>query len=97
MDLEKHRNKNGTINGVSALSEFTGLPQDDIKSMFHDAQENNRKLESCPYHEFSPNPELAGDHMRPVNRHKAYMCIHCKGTVTPTMYRWHEIGRRPKP
>lgn len=95
MDLEKHRNKNGTINGVSALSDYTGLPQEEVKSIFNEVQANNAKLNACPYHEFEKNPDPDAD--RPINRHRRYICIHCGGTVTDTMHRWHELGRRPKP
>lgn len=95
MDLEKHRNKNGTINGVSALSEFTGLSQNDVKSIFQDVQDNNAKLNSCPYHEFEPNPDEFSD--RAINRHKRYICKCCGGHVSDVMYRWHELGRRAKP
>lgn len=91
MDLEKHRNKNGTINGVSALSEFTGLGQGEVQAIFQQVKANNAKLEACQYHEFELHEQ------GPVFSRWKYRCVHCGGVINGSDYRWHEIGRRPKP
>lgn len=91
MDLEKHRNPNGTYNGVSALSEFSGLPKGDVQAIFEQVKENNAKLNGCQYHEFELHEQGAL-----VSRSK-FRCIHCGGTINGDQYRWHELGRRAKP
>ena len=89
MDLDKHKNQNGTYNGVDALSELTGLSKGDVKDIFKQVQENQAKLDGCAYHEFVLFDSVGA-------RHK-YMCVNCSGEINGTQYRWHELGRRPKP
>jgi|GEM_PF-3910079 hypothetical protein len=88
-------NEEKTIDGVSVLSKLTGLPKGDIAGIWEEVQINNQLLSECPYHEFELNRAVLSDRLR--SRHKMYICRHCCGTISESMYRWHEIGRRPKP
>lgn len=91
MDIEKHKNENGTYNGVSALSEFSGLPKSDVQAIFEQVKENSAKLNACQYHEFELHEQAQ------ILTRSKFRCIHCGGTISGSDYRWHELGRRPKP
>ena len=91
MDLKKHQNQDGTFNGVTALSELTGLPADEIARMAGEVKANQDKMNGCPYHEFELHEQN-----QLLTRSK-FRCIHCGGIITGQQYRWHELGRRPKP
>lgn len=91
MDLEKHKNPNGTYNGVSALSELSSLSEKDITDIMAEVKENQAKLNGCQYHEFELHEQGA------MVTRSTFRCIHCDGTISGTQYRWHELGRRPKP
>lgn len=93
MELSKHKNPNGTINGVTAMAEMTGLSTDDIRAIAEQAKANQTKLDSCAYHEFSIAIECLG---KPIIKAR-YRCKHCNGEVDAVRYRWHELGRRPRP
>lgn len=88
MDLDKHKNQNGTYNGVSALSELSGLGQGEIMSIVEQVKANNAKLNGCPYHDFELHEQGAL-----VSRSK-FRCVHCGGIINGDQYRWHELGRR---
>lgn len=91
MDLDKHKNPDGTYNGVSALSEFSGLSEKSIQDIMAEVKANQAKLNGCLYHEFELHEQGAL-----VSRSK-FRCIHCGGIITGEKYHWHELGRRPKP
>jgi len=93
MSLKDHQNPNGTYNGVSALSEISGLSEAEISATMENIKANNLRLERCQYHEFAINPDLSNPDS-PVVRHLKYKCIHCGGTINPTAWRWFELGRQ---
>ena len=95
MSLKDHQNPNGTYDGVGALSELTGISRDDVASTFERVKANNALLESCAWHWFVLNPDIQAP-LDYLNRHLAYKCVHCGGTITPAMYKWHQLGRRPQ-
>ncbi|WOL24330.1 hypothetical protein fHeYen801_120 [Yersinia phage fHe-Yen8-01] len=95
MSLKDHQNPDGNYNGISAMSELTGIKETEVSRIWAEVQANNQKMENCPYHEFEENQGELAD--RAVNRGKRYVCIHCGGYINPVMYRWHELGRRQKP
>lgn len=95
MSLKDHQNQDGTYNGVGVMSDLTGLPRSDVLASMEKIKANNALLESCAWHWFVLNPDV-DEPMRPVNRHQAYKCVHCGGTITPVMYKWHQLGRRPQ-
>ncbi len=90
MSIEDHRMPNGNYDGLGVMSEVTGLPRDEILSIWEEVKANQAKLDSCPWHEFErlitapPGKE-------------AYGCRHCRGKVDASAYRWHQLGRRPMP
>lgn len=92
--IDKHRNPDGTINGVGVMSEVTGLSQTEVRSLWEQVKANSAKLESCPYHEFIQSPQTAP--LRSLT-HQKYICTHCGGEIDRQAYHWHEQGRRPKP
>jgi hypothetical protein len=87
MSTDKHKNEDGTYNGIEVMSELTGISVGKITSIWQRVQENGQKLEACPYHEFELDSEN-----KTMTRHQ-YRCKNCGGTVNNSMYRWHEIGR----
>lgn len=91
MDLDKHKNPNGTYNGVTALSELSGLPVKDLKEIIAEVQANQSILNGCQYHEFELHEQRA------LVSTSKFRCIHCGGIIKGDQYRWHELGRRPKP
>ena len=88
MSMKDHQNPDGTYNGITALSELSGLSEETMKDIWAKVQDNNRALDACPSHDFEPNPD--------GNRTAAYRCKNCGGTVTDNNYRWHELGRRSR-
>lgn len=93
--FDKHRNPDGTYNGVTAMAEVTGLPQGEILSLFEQVKANHAKLDGCPWHVFDAIPV---DYSRADAPKKAdrYRCRHCQGEVDFSAYHWHEKGRRPR-
>lgn len=94
MSMDDHRKPDGSYNGVTALSSLTCLPSDEIIAIAHQIEENQRKLDSCLYHEFNPSKPPAV--LRSLS-HQKYICRHCGGEVDYARYHWHELGRRQKP
>lgn len=91
--LEKHRNPNGTYDGIGVMSDLTSLPRDEIKAIAEQVKANHARLKGCAYHDFAELPDgegMAGSKPR-------YRCEHCQGEIDAIAYRWHERGRRPKP
>ncbi|HHL0959906.1 TPA: hypothetical protein ACQVH3_004680 [Serratia marcescens] len=88
--MDKHRNANGTYNGVSLMSELTGMPEGAVKSLIQQVQENQHKLEACQYHEFEQSKQTSP---QSSITHQKYVCRNCGGEVSHQQWRWHEIGR----
>ena len=89
--LEKHRNPNGTYDGIGVMSDLTRLPRDEIQAIAEQVKANHAKLKACAYHDFAELPDgegMAGSRPR-------YRCQHCQGEIDAVAYRWHERGRRP--
>ncbi|MBB3017652.1 hypothetical protein FHR70_000692 [Microvirga lupini] len=90
MNLEDHRNPNGTYDGVGVMAELTSLPRDEIRAIAEQVKANSAKLRACPWHEFE---QLI---TAPPGNGK-YRCRHCQGEVSASAYHWHQQGRRPMP
>lgn len=90
---DKHRNPNGTYNGVSLMAELSGLPQDDIRAIAEQVKANSAKLNACAYHDFEPIPGTANA----AGFKQRYRCVHCLGEIDAIAHSWHELGRRSKP
>lgn len=89
--MDKHRNPDGTYNGVGVLSELTGMDRYDVMAAWEAVKANQAKLNTCPYHEFEPSVISA------TERNRKYRCKHCGGQVDATAFHWHEQGRRAWP
>lgn len=85
--MNKHKNPNGTYDGVGVMSDLTGLSRQSITDIAAEVKANRDRLESCPYHEFSPI-------LPRVPIRQRYRCIECGGEVDSLAYYWHEQGRR---
>jgi len=94
MAIDDHKKPDGTYNGPGVFSEITGLRIAEVKSVIEQVQENNRKLNSCSYHEFEQSGQTS---MLRSLTHQKYICRHCGGEVDYHKWRWHELGRRQKP
>ena len=77
MNEQKH-------DATAVLSKLSGLSQDSIRDIWRQAQENQRRLDSCPGHEFEP----IGD--APLNRRER--CRACDGEVDVHAARWYRLG-----
>lgn len=88
--FDKHRNKDGTIDGVAALGELTGLGTAEVAKIAGVVKANRARLESCGWHEFENIPGEAN----PLRQR--YRCIHCLGEVNSQSWYWHEQGRRSR-
>lgn len=93
MSLDKHRNPNGTYNGVTLMAELTGLGQDEIRAIAEQVKANQAKLDACPWHEFERS--TATGMLRSVT-HQRYVCRNCGGEVDHHAHYWHELGRRQR-
>lgn len=91
MDLDKHRNANGTWNGVGVLGELSGLGAEEVARIAGEVKANQDLLNACPWHDFELHEQAA------LLTRSKYRCKHCGGIVNGNHYRWHELGRRPKP
>lgn len=94
--MDKHRNPDGTYNGVSALADYSGLTKAEIRAIVERVKANNAKLDGCAYHVFDRIDDLSD----PASffRHKQrYRCRHCGGDVDGHQHHWHELGRRERP
>lgn len=89
--MEKHRNADGTWNGIGVLGELSGLGADEVARIAGDVKANQDKLNGCQYHEFELHEEAA------LITLSKFRCKHCGGIINGSDYRWHELGRRPKP
>lgn len=93
MDMSKHRKPNGNYDGVGIMAELTKLPRSEIEEIAAQVKANSTLLGSCAYHDFVPSPLAPGQSaMR-----QRYYCLNCGGDVDASAYRWHELGRRPRP
>lgn len=90
MSLEDHRKPNGNYDGIGVMSEISGLPRDEIQAIAEQVKANHAKLQACAYHQFEALITA------PPGRGR-YRCRNCQGEVDAIAYRWHELGRRPKP
>ena len=66
------------------LQKFTGLSNSAMDEIWHQVQQNRRKLDSCQRHDFQ-RPETAkfGDD---------YVCANCGGKARPNDVHWYKRG-----
>lgn len=88
--LERNRNPDGTYDGVGVMADLTGLTRTSVVDIAAQVRANIERLNSCPYHEFSPVVSDGPDRPR-------YRCIECGGEIDALAYHWHRQGRRPDP
>lgn len=84
--FDKHRNKDGSIDGVAALGELTGLGTAEVAKIAGEVKANRARLESCSWHDFEPIPGC-----RPLRQR--YRCVHCAGEIDCNAYVWFTEGR----
>lgn len=88
---EKHRNADGTYDGIGVMSEVTGLARGEISEIWAIIQANGAKLSACPWHDFNVMAKSE------TGLKTMYRCQHCGGEIDGVAHKWHELGRRPKP
>jgi hypothetical protein len=91
MSFDKHRNEDGTWNGVGVLSELSGLDAAAIASIAGEVKANQERLSTCAWHDFELHEAKA------LTSRSKFRCKHCEGVINGEQYRWHELGRRPQP
>lgn len=87
--LDKHRNADGTHNGVAILADVSGLSRKSVFQISAEVKANHARLKACPGHEFTPILPCVAFNQR-------YRCIKCAGEVVFHAWHWHEQGRRPR-
>lgn len=71
--------------GLQALSNVSGLPRAEVKSIFSEVKANLAALEACPKHQFEDvTPE---ELLR-----KKFRCTRCGGTIGRQEYNWYQRG-----
>jgi hypothetical protein len=86
--IDKHRNSDGTYNGIGVLSDMSGLSRDEVRTIAERVKANHARLAACLRHDFDQiAPEATGLRRR-------FRCRHCGGEIDSTAYHWHEVGRR---
>ena len=91
--MEKHRNPDGTFDGIGVMSDLTGMPCERLKRLAEEVKANRETLDSCAYHEF----ERIIQEYEPAWSRQRYRCRHCGGEIDAHAYYWHEQGRRVRP
>lgn len=91
--MQRHRNPDGTYNGLGVMSELTGLSRQTMQDLAAQVRANHGKLSACPHHNFVAVPGSA----TPSGLCQRYRCTWCEGEIDHHAWYWHEQGRRPKP
>lgn len=86
MPVDKHRNPDGTYDGLAVLGEMAGLSRSAAQDMLAQVKANSERLNGCTRHDFAPIPPLRTLGQR-------YRCEHCGGEIDAHAYHWHQIGR----
>lgn len=93
--LDRHRNPDGTYDGVGVMADLTGLSRQSMADLAAEVKANSERLNSCPYHEFAPIQMAPGVPMAPLRQR--YRCVECAGEVDRNAWYWFEQGRRAAP
>lgn len=88
--LDKHRNPNGTYDGIGVMADLTGHSRDEITAIAEQVKANHVRLNGCAYHEFEALITAPPGHGK-------YRCRNCGGEINAIAHHWHELGRRTKP
>ena len=86
--MDKHRNPDGTYDGIGVMSELTGMSRSKALDLWDRVKANQAKLDACQRHEFEPVS------MSETGLRRRYCCQHCGGEVDAHAYHWYEMGRR---
>ena len=52
--IDRHRNADGTYNGVAVMADVSGLTQESVKSIWRQVKANAALLDACQRHDFVP-------------------------------------------
>lgn len=85
--IDKHRNPDGTVDGLAVLGELSGLGRASAQDMLAQVQANRAKLDACPAHAFAPIPPV-----RLIGQR--YRCESCGGEIDAHAYYWFMEGRK---
>ena len=77
LGLDRHRNADGTYDGIGALSEISGIEYDGILAIAEQVKANIAKLSACTGHSFMPMPCGPAKPMY-MQRHQ---CVACGGDI----------------
>lgn len=83
--LDKHRNENGTYDGIGVMSSLTGLSRQSMLEIHENVKANHAKLDGCSGHDFS---------LMPDPRQRKRLCTVCGGEVDVVSALWYERGSR---
>lgn len=92
--MEKHRNHDGTYDGIGVMSDLTGMPRERLQQLAEVVKANQAALNSCDYHEFEPMAPVYPPALSMKQRHR---CRRCGGEIDAHAHYWHEQGRRARP
>lgn len=83
--IEKHRNPNGTYDGLGVLGDLSGLSRDSMHDIWNKVKENQKRLDGCVAHDFAP-AETSTSRRR--------VCRVCGGEADTIAVTWYERGIR---
>lgn len=84
--IERHRNPNGSYDGIGVMSDLTRLSRESVQEIWDKAKANHALLEACSMHRFEPLPPA-----RPLKLR--YRCSACQGEIGATEKSWYDKGR----
>ncbi|MDO9252612.1 MAG: hypothetical protein Q7U48_13815 [Hydrogenophaga sp.] len=70
---------------VDTISRVTGMPRQELLSLWDEVQRNHTRLRTCQRHDFGPLTPGA----KPSTR---YECRNCGGWADSTAIYWYQIG-----
>lgn len=71
------------FDGIKKLSDMSGLTMETIREIAEQVMENNKKLNSCSFHEFDKHTQK-----------RKWICRNCGGTVDTIRKEWYCNGIR---
>ena len=74
----------GTVNGAEVLSRVSGLSQEEVKRIWSEVRENQKRLDDCiGPHEFSKlDDKIDGE----------FLCSKCGGKIRGHDFSWYQKG-----
>ncbi|MFY9479159.1 MAG: hypothetical protein WAQ08_16055 [Aquabacterium sp.] len=83
--IDKHRNADGTVDGLGVMADLTNRPRADMDALWAEVKANHAKLQACRRHDFVRPAGIV-----PINA--KLTCRACDGWASPSDARWYDLG-----